>query len=146
VSSARRLAREGLIQGLYQWQFTAATAGEITTEVLAQPTLKRADQSFFKAMLGPVMEQREQLGEALQPFLDRPLDQLSPIERSILWLGAYELLQCQETPLRVIINEAVELAKRFGGTDGHRYVNGVLDHLAAQVRPEEFNQRQAANR
>lgn len=146
MSSARRLAREGLIQGLYQWQFTGASAVEVSTEVLAQPSLKRADQAFFKATLGPVMEQRDQLNEALQPFLDRSVDQLSPIERSILWLGAYELFQYRETPLRVIINEAVELAKRFGGTDGHRYVNGVLDHLAAQARPDEFNQRQTASR
>lgn len=143
MSSARRLAREGLIQGLYQWQLTAAPATDIATQVLAQPTLKRADQKFFKATLGPVLEQHETLGEALLPFLDRPMDQLSPIERAILWLGAYELTACLETPLRVIINEAVELAKRFGGTDGHRYVNGVLDRLAAQVRPEEFNQRSA---
>jgi N utilization substance protein B len=108
--------------------------------------MKRADQKFFKALLGPVLEQRESLGQALQPFLDRPIDQLSPIERAILWLGAFELTACAETPLPVIINEAVELAKRFGGTDGHRYVNGVLDHLAAQVRPQEFNQRTTAPR
>jgi len=84
-----------------------------------------------------VIDHANALHAGLQPFLDRPADSLSPVEHALLLIGGYELMQCPDIPYRVIINEAVELAKIYGGTDGHKYVNGVLDKLAAQVRPAE---------
>jgi len=92
-------------------------------------------------LLRGVIERAAQLVEAVQPFLDRPVEQLSPIERALLLMAAYELIVALDVPYRVAINEAVELAKSYGGTDGYKYVNGVLDKLAAQVRPGEIRKQ-----
>ncbi len=137
MKSARRLAREGLVQGLYQWQLTGHDAATIRGHILAQPHFARADQAFFSELLPGVIAQSEVLDGQLLPFLDREPSAVSPVEHAILWIAAYELAHRPETPFRVIINEAVELAKVFGGTDGHKYVNGVLDRLAAVARPQE---------
>jgi N utilization substance protein B len=88
-------------------------------------------------LLQGCIEQRETLDAGLLKFLDRPLVELSPVEHAVLWVGAFELANCLDVPYKVAINEAVELAKNFGGTDGHKYVNGVLDHLAPELRPDE---------
>ena len=86
------------------------------------------------------------LDAAITPHLDRPLAEISPIERGVLWIGAYELQHCLDVPWRVVVNECIELAKSFGGTDGHKYVNGVLDHLAPQLRPDEVKAARPASR
>ncbi len=138
MKSARRRAREGLVQGLYQSLLAGHGGREIEAHLLEQEHLARADKTFFSNTLAGILDNTGQLDTMLAPFLDRAPEALSPVERSILWLAAFELRHYPETPFRVIINEAVELAKRYGGTDGHKYVNGVLDRLAVQERPLEL--------
>ncbi len=98
----------------------------------------KADAALFESIVKGVIKHGAELGEQLTPHLDRPWAEVSPIERGILWIGAFELDAMPETPYRVIINESIELAKTFGGTDGHKYVNGVLDKFAAVRRADEL--------
>ena len=135
VKSPRRKARELALQSLYHWLVNPDDLGIIQVDVLAKDTPKRYDKAFYMALFEGVVGDMPRLRDALVPFLDRPQVEVSPVELAILLAGAYELIHCPETPYRVIINESIELAKSFGGTDGHKYVNGVLDKLAAQVRP-----------
>lgn len=137
AKSARRRARELALQGIYQWRLTGADLAQVEKQMRDDKTLGNYDAKFFSALLRGVLMQHADLAAAVAPHLDRPLDELSPVEFSVLLLAAYELQQHPEIPYRVIINEAVELAKTFGGTDGHKFVNGVLDKLAAQVRAAE---------
>lgn len=136
AKSTRRRSRELAVQGMYQWRLTGEESAKIEKQIIEQGT-GRYDVTFFKALLQGALAQREPLEKLVSTHLDRPINELSPIEYSILLLGAYELLHQAETPYRVIINESVELTKTFGGTDGHKYVNGVLDKLAAQIRTVE---------
>lgn len=135
VKSPRRKARELALQSLYHWLLNPEDVGVIQVDVLAKDAPKRYDKVFYAALFEGVVAEMPRLRDALLPFLDRPQIEVSPVEHAILLAGAYELIHFQETPYRVIINESIELAKSFGGTDGHKYVNGVLDKLAAQVRP-----------
>ena len=135
--SPRRRAREFVVQGLYQWQVGGSDEAAIEAHLADNEGFDKADREFFAALLRGVLAQQSALQEGLQACLDRPFAELSPIEAGILLAGAYELVNCPETPYRVVINEAIELSKCFGGTDGHKYVNGVLDKLAAQLRPVE---------
>jgi N utilization substance protein B len=125
------------LQALYQWLLNADEAEALCRQTAEKKEYARADTGYFQLLARGVIERAGELHAALQPFLDRPAQQLSPIEHALLLLGAYELMYTPEVPYRVAINEAVELAKAYGGTDGHKYVNGVLDKLAAQVRPGE---------
>ena len=140
--SPRRRAREFVLQGLYQWRIGGADEAAIEAHVHEIAGFDKADRNFFLALLRGVLKQRVELVAAIEPHLDRKFDELSPIEASILLLGGYELQAHPETPYRVVINEAIELAKSYGGTDGHKYVNGVLDKLAAKLRPVEVEARQ----
>lgn len=140
--SPRRRAREFALQGLYQCRFGGQDEAVAEAHLGEASTFGKADREFFVGLLRGARAQEAELQELLGPYLDRPMDELSPIEACILLLGALELRQFPETPYRVIINEAIELAKSFGGTDGHKFVNGVLDHLAAQLRPVEVAARQ----
>jgi len=140
--SPRRRAREFVLQGLYQWRIGGADEAAIEAHVQGVAGFEKADRNFFLALLRGVLKQRVELVEAIEPHLDRKFEELSPIEASILLLGGYELQAHPETPYRVVINEAIELAKSYGGTDGHKYVNGVLDKLAAKLRPVEVEARQ----
>ncbi len=133
--SPRRRARELALQSLYHWLLNPDDVGVIQVDVLAKDTPKRFDKAFYTALFEGVIGDMPRLRDALQPFLDRPQVEVSPVEHAILLAGAFELIHFPETPYRVIINESIELAKSFGGTDGHKYVNGVLDKLATQVRP-----------
>ena len=135
--SPRRRARELALQGLYQWRIGGNDEAAIEAHLADVEGFDKADREFFVGLLRGVLAQQAELQEQLQAFLDRPFAELSPIEASILLAGAFELANYQQTPYRVIINEAIELTKGFGGTDGHKYVNGVLDKLAAKVRPVE---------
>ncbi|HEY6094177.1 MAG TPA: transcription antitermination factor NusB [Gallionellaceae bacterium] len=139
AKSARHRARELALQGIYQWRMTGGDPADIEKTTRDEKSLGRYDTDFFSQLLRGVVDQHQQMVEALTPHLDRDLNELSPIEFSVLLLGAYELVRHPEIPYRVVINEAVELAKTFGGTDGHKFVNGVLDKLAAQVRAVEVN-------
>jgi len=137
----RRLARELALQGLYQWQLTGNSI-PVVEEVLETgeetgADWSRADRGLLLSLLRSTAERAPELETEFVPFIDRPVGELSPIERSILLLGTYELKHCPETPYRVVINEAIELAKNFGGTEGHRFVNGVLDKLAPRLRAVE---------
>jgi N utilization substance protein B len=135
--SPRRRSREFAMQGIYQWIYTGNSPAEVLKNLSELEDFERADGEFLKAELRGTIGEAEDLRARLEPFADRKWDEVSPIERSILLLGAWELVHSPEIPYRVTINEAIELGKRFGGTDGHKYVNGVLDKLAAAVRPEE---------
>lgn len=139
--SARRRAREVALQGLYQWlvggQDVAAIEGHFLEQEEAADPAARIDMPHYRELLHGCIERADALRAGFAPFLDRKVDELSPVEHGILLIGAYELGQRSEIPYRVVINEAVELAKSFGGIDGFRYVNGVLDKLAQQLRPAE---------
>lgn len=136
--SPRHRARELALQGIYQWRVTAGEGAQIEKQINAEKNLGRYDRELFSKLLHGALGQHAEIEALLAPHLDRPLDELSPVEFAVLLLGAFELAQNIEVPYKVVINEAVELAKTFGGTDGHKYVNGVLDKLAPQVRKLEF--------
>ena len=135
--SARRRAREFVLQGLYQWRVGGADEAAIEAQIPEMENFAKADNDFFTATLRGVIAQQEKLTALVATHIDRPFKELSPIEACVLLMGTCELVQNPETPYRVIINEAIELTKSFGGTDGHKYVNGVLDKVAAEVRPAE---------
>ena len=135
--STRRRSRELALQGLYQWQLTGKDAVMISTELAENEEFAKCDVPYFRTLLNGAIDNARELESQMQPFLDRTAKDLSPIERGILLLGGYELMRELEVPYRVVINEAVELAKVYGGTDGHKYVNGVLDKLAARLRQIE---------
>lgn len=141
--SARRRAREFVLQGLYQWRVGGADEAAIEAYAPEMEGFDKADRDFFTGTLRGVMNQNEALATQIKAHIDRPFNELSPVEACILLMGAFELANHPETPYRVVINEAIELAKSFGGTDGHKYVNGVLDKVAAVVRPDEVAARRA---
>jgi transcription antitermination protein NusB len=136
--SARRVAREFVLQALYQWQLAGHGVSEIERQFATHEEFATADAAFFRKLLKGAIEHAEATQAAIQPHIDRTWEELSPIERGVLLLSGHEILAAPEVPYRVVINEAIELAKRYGGTDGHKYVNGVLDKLAAAARPEEL--------
>ena len=139
--SARRQSRELATQGLYQWLLSNASSGEIDVQLRGALGYDKADKDLLDTILHGVIREHATLTESVAPCLDRPIDQLSPVERAVLLIATFELRHHVETPYRVIINEAVELTKTFGGSDGYKYVNGVLDKLAAQLRPAETQAR-----
>jgi len=137
AKSARRRSREFALQGLYQWLLAQTTVAEIAADIALFRGYDKCDPLYFRALLDGAIQDIAGIEGSLAPCLDRPLEQLSPIERAILMIAGCEFLRHPEVPYRVIINEAVELAKVFGGSDGHKYVNGVLDKLAATLRGPE---------
>ena len=139
MKSARRRARELTLQALYQWQLSGQTVAFIEKQFVDGKDYDKADQTYFGVLFPGTVKESEKLQAALTPCIDRKFSQLSPVERAILLLSSYELIYQIDIPYRVVINEAIELAKSFGGADGHKYVNGVLDKLAAQVRGVEVN-------
>ena len=138
MAGSRKIAREFTLQGLYAWLVGGADVTLIAANLREDEQFKRADEEYFRTLLYGVLKQEEALSTRVTPLLDRPLAELSPIERGILLIGAFELLHCPDVPWRVAINEGVELAKKYGGTDGHKYINGVLDKLAQDVRAVEI--------
>ncbi|HKW81335.1 MAG TPA: transcription antitermination factor NusB [Casimicrobiaceae bacterium] len=136
-SSPRRRAREFALQGLYQWLLSGNDPAAIREQLTASAGFARCDPELFDRLWRGVTGDYEALQRAYAPFLDRKPAEVSPIEKSILAIGAWELLHAPDVPFRVAINEAVELAKTYGGTDGHKYVNGVLDKLAGTARAAE---------
>jgi len=137
----RRRSRELAMQGIYQWLFTGAPAGTVLKNLSELEHFKAADADFLKSELRGTIGEAAGLRAHLEPLADRKWDEVSPVERAILLIGAWELVHNPEIPYKVTINEAIELGKRFGGTDGHKYVNGVLDKLAAAVRPDEVAEK-----
>jgi N utilization substance protein B len=142
---ARRRARELALQGVYQWLLSGNSMTSVQKHLEADTeNLDKVDRELFISLLHGTLENVESLQAMFSPLIHRPVNELSPIEHAILLMGAHELRHNLDTPYRVVINEAIELAKGFGGTDGHRFVNGVLDKLAANVRPEEVEAARAA--
>jgi len=137
MSAARRRSRELALQGLYQWQYTGTSPTQVLKNLSEMQGFSKADQAFLETELKGAIAEEPKLREQLEPLADRKWDEVSPVERAILLIGAWELMHCPEIPYRATINEAIELGKRFGGTDGHKYVNGVLDKLAKAVRADE---------
>ncbi len=135
----RRQARSLALQALYQWQMSGNTVTDIEAEFRTEQDLSRADVSLFVDLLHAIPRQVSALDEQLLPFIDRKLEDLDPIELTVLRIGGYELKERIEVPYKVAINESVNLAKTFGATDSHKYVNGVLDKLARTLRPDEVN-------
>ncbi len=134
----RHRAREFALQGLYQWLLNNEDPGAIEAHIREAHGFDKADAAHFDALLHGAINDVASLRSGLAPLIDRPIDQLSPVEHAALLIGAFELQNHIEIPYKVIINEAVELTKSFGGVDGHKYVNGVLDKFAAKVRDAEI--------
>jgi N utilization substance protein B len=140
--SARRRSRELAMQGLYQWLVSREDAGAIEAHLAStSPNFEKADREHFGELLHGSIQDIEALHAQIEPHLDRRIAELSPVEHATLLVGAFELTRHLEIPYRVVINEAVELAKTFGGTDGYKYINGVLDKVAARARPTEIRPR-----
>jgi len=135
--SARRRARELALQGLYQWLLSGAEPAAVEAHIHDMDGFAKCDRAHFDALLHGSIGQAAALDAVLARHVDRKTTLLSPVEHAVLMIGVYELMHCLDIPYRVAINEAVELAKSFGGTDGHKYVNGVLDKCAAELRPAE---------
>lgn len=136
----RRKSRELVLKGLYSQILSESDLRETLRNLAEDEDYARADAEYFKGLLEGVVAERASLEARIAPLLDRPLSELSPVEHAILCLSGYELIHDVSIPYRVAINEGVELAKRFGGTDGFKFVNGVLDKLAAEARPDEVKQ------
>lgn len=140
-SQSRRYARERALQALYQWDVSGSQASDVCKQFMDEQDMSRVDVDYFIQLFNGVSHKPDTIDEAMTPALDRPIANLDPIERSVLRIATYELTECPEIPARVIINEGIEVTKRFGADKGHRYVNGVLDKLAAAVRPLEMKKR-----
>lgn len=138
--SGRTRAREFALQALYQHLVGRNEASDIDLFTRDLSGFHKADSAHYDALLHGCIAQAAELDALLNPLLDRPMVEVSPVEHGVLWLGAYELQHCLDVPLRVAINEYVELAKSFGGTDGHKYVNGVLHKLGQSLRAAEATQ------
>jgi transcription antitermination protein NusB len=142
----RVLGRRLALQALYQWQLAGQDLRDIEAQFLERDEGREADLGYFHDLLHGVPEHLGRLDADLGPLLDRPLAEVDPVEKAALRIGAYELGFHPEVPFRVVINEAVELTKRFGAEQGHRYVNGILDRLARRVRASEVQAGRAAGR
>lgn len=136
--SNRTRAREFALQGLYQSIVGRNTVDEIDPFTRDLAGFSKADAVHFDALLHGCVAQAEELDALIIPKLDRPMSEISPVEHAIMWIGAYEMKHCLDVPWRVVLNECIELAKEFGGTDGHKYVNGVLNGIAPQLRAIEI--------
>lgn len=136
-AGARSRAREVLVQLLYQMQITGHDLRELRSQVKERKEYKSVDKQYFDEALAGIFGDIDAIEKSIDEFADRPLEQLDPIEKSILLLGFYELQYVPEVPYRVVINEAVNLAKRFGAEDGYKYINALLDRASKKIRPEE---------
>lgn len=129
------------MQALYQWQLTQASISQIETEFSVDNDLSKIDIPYFRELVRGVAENSSDLERVIEPYLDRAVSDVDPIELALVKMGSYELQNRLDVPYRVVINEGVELAKKFGGTDGHRFVNGLLDKLAKKLRYAETRQK-----
>lgn len=133
---ARSRARELIVQSLYQMQITGHDEAELKAQFHERPDYKRVDQKYYDDLLGGILGSQSELEESIDEFADRPVANLDPIEKSILLLGFHELKVVEGVPYKVVINESVNLAKRFGAVDGHKYINALLDRAAEKMRPK----------
>ena len=140
LAAQRRKARHFGLQALYQWTLSGASAADIEAEFRIDNDFQHTDGEYFSAVLKGVVADVDALEALFSPALDRKLEELDPIERNLLRLGTFELRDRIDVPYKVVINEAVALAKKFGATDSHRYINGVLDKVARDLRTVEHAQ------
>ncbi|MEP6390038.1 MAG: transcription antitermination factor NusB [Halioglobus sp.] len=139
LAAERRKARHYGMQALYQWQMAGASLTDIEAEFRTEYDFSHVDLEYFQALLHGVPAQADVLEDVFEPMLDRKLDDLDPIELTLLRMGTFELKDRVDVPYKVVINEAVALTKKFGATDGHKYINGVLDKVAHELRKAEIN-------
>lgn len=137
MSFARTNARQSAVQALYQWQITGQNLKEIEEQFYLDENFKKVQRSYFKELLHEVPHHITVLDETLSEFIDRGIDEIDPVERAILRIGVYELVNRPDVPYKVVLNEGINLAKRFGATDSHKYINSVLDKVAQKKRPHE---------
>ena len=137
LAAQRRKARHFGLQALYQWTLSYASLVDIDAEFRVDNDFRHTDGEYFQALLRGVMQDVESLEALFSPLLDRALDDLDPIERNLLRMGTFELKERIDVPYKVVINEAVSLAKKFGATESHRYINGILDKVASELRTVE---------
>ena len=137
LAAQRRKARHFGLEALYQWTLSDASLVDIDAEFRVDNDFRHTDGEYFQALLRGVMEDVESLEALFSPLLDRALDDLDPIERNLLRMGTFELKERIDVPYKVVINEAVSLAKKFGATESHRYINGILDKVASELRTVE---------
>ncbi len=142
MSLAKTNARKCAVQALYQWQMTGESLSKIELNFLEEELLKGAQKKYFTELFFSVPKQLIAIDEALAEFVDRPVEKIDPVERAILRISAYELINRLETPYKVIINEGVNLAKCFGADGSHKYINGVLDKVSKKVRAVEIKAKQ----
>ena len=146
MSSARTNARKAAVQALYQWQMTGQSLVEIERQFIEEDRLKDAQKSYFTELFHGVPKNLAEIDLALTEFVDRPVDMIDPVERAILRIGAYELINRLDMPYRVVLNEGINLAKYFGADGSHKYVNGILDKVAQQKRTVEIKSRSQSPR
>ena len=135
--SPRRKARELAVQALYSWQISQNSVSDIEINFITENSKRRFDIEYFQLILRGVTNNVAKLDLAISPYVDRPIDEIDHVEKAILRVGLFELSECQEVPYRVVINEAIELAKAFAADDSHKFVNGVLDKAVKLIRPKE---------
>ena len=135
--AARRKAREYAMQAIYQWQMTGNVLNEIEAQYLLTMNSKKVDIEYFQELFSGVLTSLDDLDDVVAPAIDRKMDEIDPVERAIIRLSAFELKNRIDIPRRVVINEGIELAKTFGATDGHKFINGVLDKISKTLRPHE---------
>ena len=139
AKAARRRSREFALQALYQWLLSKRAPKDIAADISEFRGYDKCDALYFRDLLDGAIADADKIEAALTPYLDRVLAHVSPVERAVLMIACCEFMRHPEVPYRVIINEAVDLTKDFGGTDGHKYINGVLDKLAVTLREHEVN-------
>jgi len=140
-AQARRFARERALQALYQWDVSKEQASTVRNDFMAEQDMSRVDVDYFTRLFNGVSHDPDAVDSLMTDALDRALLELDPIERAVLRLATFELSECQDIPGRVVINEGIEITKRFGADNGHKYINGVLDKLAMQIRPLEMKRK-----
>lgn len=134
----RRNARHYALQAMYQWQLTQTPIADLETEFLVHQVKKKIDLEYFKELIRAIPTHYDELDKHMEPFLNRPIQELDPIELAILRLGVYELAHRLDIPYRVAINESLELTKKFGSIEGFKFVNGVLDQVSRKLRKDEM--------
>jgi N utilization substance protein B len=138
VSQNRRKSRELVLKAVYRGMINASELKQVILDAQEDPEYCKADEAYFKHLLDGVTGKTSELDSQISAFIDRKIEELSPVEHAILRISSFELMFDASIPYKVAINEGVELAKLYGGTDGHKYINGVLDKVAALARPQEF--------
>ena len=146
MSKSRTLARKRAVQALYMWEMTGADLSTIDQQFLLEHDMSKVDVKYFQQLLHEVPKHIDVIDEHIHEFLDRPFNEVDPVERAVMRLGVYELQFRQDVPYRVVINESIELAKIFGAEDSYKYVNSILDGAAKKLRATEFKARQSTSK